>query len=89
LKVQLAYPLDDLGDVDDVVEVDDQRGRTMVREGVARLPDADHRSVEDLRREAQERGLDVKSLRSKSALMEALGIAPAVGGPTTNPGGED
>lgn len=36
MKVTLAYPIEDLGAPDQTVEVDERRGRSLIRDGLAR-----------------------------------------------------
>lgn len=78
MRIQLAYPWEG-HNPDDVVDVDDQQGRTMIREGLARVPDsARDLSMDELRLQARDRGVPTKGL-SKAELLEALKDAPPSG----------
>lgn len=82
MLIQLAYPYDG-HEPDDTIEVDDQTGRTLVRDGVARLPGVnDHRSVAELRQLAADRGVDLGGATRKADIVAAL---DAAGGLTVTP----
>jgi hypothetical protein len=93
VRVQLAYSWTDPDGrdhaADDVVEVDDLAGRTMIREGNARVPDTGQFTMDQLRSQARDRGLDLRGLRSRAQLEDALRIDPGSTTTVITPGSED
>lgn len=93
MRVTLAYPYDG-HEPDETIDVDDELGRRLVREGRARLAlrDAPVESdsggipaptVDELRGYARARGLSVREARKQWAADTAAGIDPRHPSPDT------
>lgn len=85
MRVTLAYPFEG-HDPDETIEVDDAAGRTMIRDGLARLPDSGDRTVAELKARAKELGVPLKGLRRREDIEAAIASverAPEPASPTT------
>ena len=80
MLVQLAHPRDG-HEPDEVIEVDDAVGRDLVRDGLARRPDIEGRTVDQLRAMAAERHVDLGCATRKADIEAALRDAES----STNP----
>jgi hypothetical protein len=74
--IQLAYPYEGHAP-DEVVDVDDITARDMVRDGMARWPDVEGRTVAELKAMAEQQGVDLAGATRKEEIAKALERAAA------------
>lgn len=72
MKITLAYPFEG-HDPDTTIEIDDVRGRRMIRDGKARRADIGPDSkASDLKEYAEKANIDLTGKRSKQEILTAI-----------------
>lgn len=74
MKVTLAYPYGK-HKPDETIDVDDAKARLLVRDGLARLPEADaydDMTVTELRSYAADNGIDLGGVKSKADITSVI-----------------
>ena len=74
MQITLAYPYDGHAP-DETIDVDDQVGKTLIRDGFARLPDRKSETVAELRDYARANGIDLAGATKKDDIVAAIQAA--------------